>query len=231
MSYPQGNLRAKKATIYVETEGICLGNIRKIEVSEVEVLRKSWAQYPSAVQCRYKQPRQRKWRGYTEGYRPYLVVLEGWGHPDPDSPWVTVSESSDVTVQKSRHSACSGEWGIDFDQKLAAYLEANPGVKVLGDYRHTTGCNPYDQGATSEFDAQQAESVREQLVAAGVDDDVATEAALLYVSSGPYRAAAFLHNDHDVSCTTGSGYRCSVSALQLADGVVIEPEPFFAKAS
>lgn len=231
MSYPQGNFQAKKATLYVQTEGICLGNILKIEVREIQVLRREWAQYPSAVEYRYKKPRQRAWRGSVASYKPYLVVLEGWGHPDPDSPWVTVKDTPDVTVEESRYSSCSDGWGNDFDKKLAAYLEANPSVKVLGDYRHTTGCNTYEREPKSEFDAQQAQSVREQLETAGVEAEVAAEASRLYVEHGPHMAAAFLCNDNDVMCTTGRGYRCSVSALQLAGGVVVEPEPFFAKAS
>lgn len=231
MTYHKGNLRAGKATLYLQTEGISLGNIVKVEVREVEVLRRQWAQYPAAVSYRYKAPRQRNWRGSNSGYRPYLVVLAGWGHPDPQSPWETVSESPDVTVSKARHSGCSDGWTTDFDGWLSAYLAAHPRVKVLGDYRHTTGCDTYNVEAKSDFDAQQGESVRSQLVATGVDADVAAEAARLYVAHGAPRAAAFLCNEHDVMCTTGSGYRCSVSALVLSGGVVIEPEEYFAKAS
>lgn len=223
MDHHKGNLKAGKATLYLQTEGICLGNILKVEVREVEVLRKPWAQYPAAVCCRYKQPRQRTWRGYTGGYKPYLVVLDGWDHPDPQSPWETVSDSPDVAVSRARHSSCSDGWTNDFDGWLAAYLEANPAVEVLGDYR---GCNTNDIEAKREWEAHQRKDVHSQLLNAGVDPSVATEAAQLYATHGQYMAASYL-NSHDVTCTTGGGYRCSVSALQLSNGVVVEPKSFF----
>jgi len=219
----QGNIRAKKATIYLTTEGISLGNVHKLEVREVEVIRKPWAQYPSAVQCKYLLPRKRNWSGRTGSYKPYIVVLEGWGHPDPDSPWVTIKEDSEVSVSESKYFSCSDGWETDFDRKLTSYLEANPSVKVLGDYRHTNGCNPHDPTPAKEHADHREQSMTRQFIErAGVDPETANKAAQLYVRHGAPHTAAFLSNAHDYMCTLHGP-----SALNFGYGVVIEPEPFF----
>jgi hypothetical protein len=223
----QGNLKHGKATLYFQGRGL-IGNVQKVEVREVEVLRRQWAQYPGAVDCRFKAPRQRNWRRYTEGYRPYLVVLDGWGHPDPQGPFDVISDEDGCTVSEARHSFASDGWTTDFDGWLAAYLEATPSATVLGDYRHTTGCNGYDASYKVTFDDQQVESVRAQFEAAGVPGNLAADVATFFVHKSPNWAAGVLCQEGYL-CTTGRGRRCAEAVL--LNGHVIEPEPFFAEAA
>ena len=171
----QGNLKHGKATIFLQQSGFLLGSVVKVEVREIEVLRRQWAQYPGAVYCTYKEPRQKRSRRYIEGYHPYLVVLDGWGHPEPDSPWVNEHESNGCTVSEGHYSGCSAGWTSEFDQKLSVYLATHPEVKVLGDYRHTTGLDTSDVEAKAEYDAAEIESVRRQLVGAGIGESIAVE--------------------------------------------------------
>lgn len=108
----------------------------RIEAKEFECERKPFAQYKSAVSFRYKEPRKRKWRGGVQSHDPTLVVLDGWGHFSPDDPLTEATKTdTGFSVRESRFTCFSPEYDTEFTAKLAAYLEANEGVKVLEDFR------------------------------------------------------------------------------------------------
>ncbi len=117
----------------------------KVEATRLEVEVKPHAQYARGVYCSFVPKGKRKERSMVQAYRPSLVVLEGWGHPDPDSPFLPPEETGTegVMVSKGRYSACDPRWGSDFAAKLAAYLEST-GAKVLHDFRgHDPGVRNY----------------------------------------------------------------------------------------
>jgi len=219
MTYNQGNFKAKKTTLYYSAE--FFSNVVKVEAREVEVVRKPWAQYAGAVVARYKEPRKRKSREYTGSYKAYLVVLEGWGHPDPADPcdWST-SETTGCLVGTSRYSSCSDGYEKDFDTKLDAYLAAHPEVVVLGDYRHTKGFNSYDAAASEPYLEWRRLDVARQLELAGVEPSVAAEAGRNFVNRSPQCAAGVLFNEHDVQCEVNG------LDLVLGDGTRVRPERF-----
>ncbi len=104
------------------------------------VERREYAQYRNAVLARFRAPRQRNWRGSSQNPKPSLVVLDGWGHFDPqDDAFELISEDSNCVVKHSRHLSFSDEWRTDFDAALASYIE-KVGATVLRDYR---GESPY----------------------------------------------------------------------------------------
>lgn len=221
MTHPQGNFKAKKATVYYKGEWG--PGINRLEVREICVTRRPWAQYPSAVICNFLQPRKRKWQNLTGSYEPYIVVLEGWGHPEPGSPWTNTQVGDGVITQQSRYSCHDERWGTDFDRELAAYLEANPKVKVLGDYRNTQGCNTHDAQPAEEYHRHVADSVSRQLEEAGVPAEVAKEAGETWTRNGPYSAAGVLYNEHDVICSVE--FRRGREYLEIK-GQSIAPEAF-----
>ena len=108
----------------------------RIEAKEFECERVASAQYRSAVRFKYKEPRKRKWRGGIQDHDPTLVVLKGWGHFSPDD-WLTKPERSTtgLMVRSSRFTCFSPEYDVEFKEKFAEYLEANPSVEVLEDFR------------------------------------------------------------------------------------------------
>lgn len=222
MTHPQGNFKAEKATLYYQGT---FGSITKLEVREVQVTRRRFAQYPSAVICSFLAPRKRKWQSYTASYQPYLVVLEGWGHFEPGSPWKNTTVGDGVITQEGRYSCCDERWGTDFDAELAAYLEANPQAKVLGDYRHTTGCNTYDAKPAEEYLVYQTESLTRQLAEAGVSTEHALKAAETFVRSSPQLAAAYLSNIDDDPFICGVEFKRGKYALEYK-GQLIAPEAF-----
>jgi hypothetical protein len=198
MTHPQGNFKAKKATLYYR--GGFGATIRQ-EVREVRVSRRPWAQYESAVICESLAPRKRKWNNTVHSYQPYLVVLEGWGHPDPASPWTNTQVGNGVITQQGRYSYCDERWDTDFDAELARYLEANPQVKVLGDYRHTQGCDTRDPQPAKEYHQHVASSVSRQLEEAGIPAEVAKATGDTWSRNGPYSAAGVLWNQNKTPCS------------------------------
>lgn len=112
-------------------KGEFLGNIIKIEATEATIEIKPYAQYPNAVHVTFRKPRQRKDRGFVQSYRPSLLVLDGWGHPDPASPWKPISEG----CSESKYMSCDERWQSDFDAAIEAYIETT-GTLVLADFRN-----------------------------------------------------------------------------------------------
>jgi len=214
MNHPQGNFRSGKATLYYSTD---FGEVVQVEVREVSVVRRPWAQFKGAVAAQFKQPRQRKLRHYLGSYRPYLVVLKGWGHPRPADMYSWSVSTTGALVGTSRHMSCSGGYEREFDELLSSYLAEHPEVEVLGDYRHTQGCNSYDAAASEPYLESQRQSVAQQLEAAGVAPEVAAEAGQNFVNRSPNWAAGVLCNEHDVFCTADG------TSITLAGGQRVEP--------
>jgi hypothetical protein len=107
----------------------------KVEAKECEVRVAPCAQYSRALHVTFKAPRQRNARGTVLTYKPTLLVLEGWGHPDPDSAFgEEQAADSGCVVSRSRYSSCDPRWASDFDAKIGAYIERT-GAKVAADYR------------------------------------------------------------------------------------------------
>lgn len=218
MTYNQGNFKAGKATVYFKTE--FLGDVQKVEVREVAAVRKPWAQYDGAVEVTFKKPRQRKARQLLGSYRPFIVVLDGWGHPNPTDSYDWSKSSTGCTVGTSRYSSFSDGYLTDFDDLLAEYFANHPEVVVLGDYRCTKGFDPHDAAASEAYLEWRRLDVARQLELAGVKPNVATEAGRNFVNYSPQRAAGVLFNEHDVPC--------GVSGLDLVlgDGTRVRPERF-----
>jgi hypothetical protein len=102
-------LSATNCTLYVKTWG---GTVRKVRVKEVHISAGKYAQYDNAIKVRFKEPRQRKFRGYTESYQPFVLVVAGDG-PEYDS-WVAMKSSQPgVSVSKARYSFADKRWDSD----------------------------------------------------------------------------------------------------------------------
>lgn len=103
---------------------------------------RKYAQYESAVEVRFVPKRKRKPRYFMETSHPSTIILEGHGHPDPDSAWGTPEVTENGTVVRSaRHSGFSPEWDNEFNAKIDRYL-AESGAKVLLDLREHNAMAP-----------------------------------------------------------------------------------------
>ena len=131
-----------KATIY--RAGGFMG-IAKTEVREGSILMQPYAQYPEAAVVRYIKPRARRNLGFTvtpnhDGSGIFLLVLEGWDHPEPDSMFGEAQTSeAGLEFREGRYSMCDPRWESDFNTMIEAYLvdQARPSI-VLYDGRIPT---------------------------------------------------------------------------------------------
>ena len=149
----------EKVTLYVRSE-FGMG-VRKIEATKCEVEVKPYAQYERGIFVTLLPKRMRKMRSFVQAYGPSLVILEGWGHPDPDGMWDPATKRSDgeVETQQARYSACDPRWQADFDAKLDAYLREKDFRPLLHDFRkHQPGCRGM-VGACPCFSCESAHDV------------------------------------------------------------------------
>lgn len=124
------HLIAQRVTIYVMNE-FGFGAVR-IECSRWFAEYMKWAQYDRALNVLFVPKGAKKVRGKVEGYKPYLLVLEGWGHPD------TRASGDGTTSFTSFHPAHMS----NFDQMIDEYI-ATKGVKVLVSVGRTTAQAAY----------------------------------------------------------------------------------------
>lgn len=209
----ESNASAGKSTLYYRSD---FGAINKVECRSIIVHRRPWAQYDGSVEVIFVQKGKRNARRINEGYRPYFIVLEGWGHTDPDNMFHNHRETADgkAVISEARHSVCSDGWTDDFDTLIERYV-SETGAKVVGDWRHVNG---YDKAASEPFLAAKKEDATKQLENAGVPSEAAQEAARILVDRSPQMAAAYLYNEHEISAWVDGLY------LRLGhDGPTIKP--------
>jgi hypothetical protein len=101
-----------KVTIYKQTE--MMGNIIKMELTMDSYEYIEWAQYKNVLRVVGTPKRKRsKYQVTAPGYKPFMVVAEGWDCPEPDSMFVPHSDNTEV----GRYSSCDDGWVHDFMNK------------------------------------------------------------------------------------------------------------------
>jgi len=132
MKRQKTDLISRKVTLYFSGDmGLA---VHKVEARAFFFQIGQYAQYPSAVEVAWIAKGQRLPRQTVQTYKPSMLILEGWGHPDPASMWGEESASGGVVTRAARFSACSSEWQSEFDTMIAAHIEAS-GAKVVVDFR------------------------------------------------------------------------------------------------
>lgn len=135
-------LQARKVTIYRKSE-FGLG-YTKVECRKFGFEHRKYAQYDGAIHVAFVPKGKRRVRGFVETSYPSCVVLDGHGHPDPDSPWTAWGSSeTGCEVRQSRHMSFDPAWDKEFNAKMAEYL-AESGATVVLDTREN---DPYSANA------------------------------------------------------------------------------------
>jgi len=120
----------EKATLYL---GVLWGYDR-IEACDVTWRFEKYAQYPNAARVEYTIRGKRKQQTAMITTVP-LVILDGWGHPDPPPKYTPLERiSGHALAQTTRRLACDPEWENEFNAFLYGYL-AGLKTKVLMDFR------------------------------------------------------------------------------------------------
>lgn len=105
----------------------------KIEATQIEWGFVDYAQYRNAVRVTLLPKRMRRRRELTKG-SPKLIILEGWGHPNPPGKFKPGDPISGFVHKVSRRLSCADEWDTEFDLFLQAYLNVT-GAKIAVDFR------------------------------------------------------------------------------------------------
>lgn len=133
----------KLVTIYTKSE--FFGNIIKREGKLLDMGVQKYAQYNKAPFVKYtpKGKGKRKPIGFVQTYNPYLIVLEGYGHPEPQSMFYkSKTTQSNLIVSESKYSSFDKRYSTDFDNILDTYLNEKS-IKPLLDCRYTKGYSPF----------------------------------------------------------------------------------------
>jgi len=134
----------KKDQVTIYRSGEMFGSIFKTEGTLIECGLQKYAQYDAAPFVKFIPKGKRTGRGFVQGYKPYVVILKGVNHPEPQGMFKTIRETDEVTVRQSIYSSFDDRWKTDFDEVLNAYLEKNPDCVIM-DVRHTQDTNVIPQ--------------------------------------------------------------------------------------
>lgn len=138
-------MEAQKVTIYSSSE--FFGSFNKYEGKLIDHGTEKYAQYNNAPFVKWIPSRKRNPVQLLKANKPMILVLEGIGHPAPDSLYNEPHYSNEtVQVSKSRYSAFDEGWSNDFDLMIDKYIAEN-NVKIIADYRHTKGFDSYGNNA------------------------------------------------------------------------------------
>lgn len=111
-----------------------MGSVIKREATLIEVCKKDYAQYRNVAHITYKPKGKRTNYVTRSAYSPYILVLEGWDHPEPDSFLGPAKTQGDVVIRESRYLSFDDRYKTDFDNIIDDYI---PGKNVIVDIRHT----------------------------------------------------------------------------------------------
>lgn len=124
-----------KVTIY--TTNSFFGHITKTEAKLTETGRKDYAQYTNAPYAKFIPKGKRTEHIVRATSYPYLLIIEGWNHPEPDDMMSEAQVDSNGTkFSQSRYSSFDERYKTDFDTIINPYLENQ---KVIMDIRQTAG--------------------------------------------------------------------------------------------
>lgn len=138
-------MKKKENQITVYWTGEFFGSVIKKEGTLIEHGTRKYAQYNNAPFVKMIPAGKRNPVLIAKEYKPFILVLEGTGHPEPQSMWKESNTPvAGVTVTEAKYSSFDDRWDTDFDKMIDAYIE-EIGVNVIADYRHTKGFNSYDK--------------------------------------------------------------------------------------
>ena len=131
-------MNGDKITVY--TIGEFGMGVNAYEGRLVEHGTRKWAQYRAAPYVDFVPKRKRRAIRIQKSYKPYLLIVAGWGQPQPGGMWdettSRVSGSGDgiVETKRSRYSSCDPRWAGDFNARIDVAIAAGE-VEVVADYR------------------------------------------------------------------------------------------------
>lgn len=128
-----------KITIYSTSD--FLGSVIKSEATLIETGRKDYAQYTAAPFIVYRPNRKRTNYIKRATSYPYILVIEGHGHPEPAGMFGEAkTDENGTTIRQSLYRSFDDRYKTDFDAVINAYMNAKNIVPVV-DIRETAKTN------------------------------------------------------------------------------------------
>ncbi|MFD8130078.1 TIR domain-containing protein [Streptomyces mirabilis] len=125
----------RRVTLYVGG----LFGYQKIEAEWVHVDRRPYAQYVDAIFVEFRKRRRRRASQMVLTWRPDMVILLGWDHPDLQERFVREQNFgpglSGATITKTKYASGDKRFGEEFESALEAYLTGIPLAQMLLDLR------------------------------------------------------------------------------------------------
>lgn len=121
-------MEKQKITVYYTGE--FFGSVIKKEGYLVEYGRREYAQYKNAPYVVFIPRRKRKAIRILKGYKPYILILNGWDNPEPNGMYGTETKKDGVIIKKSTYTSFDDRYKSDFDRIIDKHKE-----KFLADYR------------------------------------------------------------------------------------------------
>lgn len=125
-------------TIYTTSE--FMGNLVRYEGSYVSHGQRPYAQYKNAPYIQFKPKGKRKVAEIIRCYNPFILVLEGHGHPEPDGLYskdeARKNNTDGTRVLEANHMSFSSKWREDFNSLIEPTLAK---ATIIADFRASSG--------------------------------------------------------------------------------------------
>ena len=168
------NMKNKENQITVYWTGEFFGSVIKKEGTLIEHGTRKYAQYNNAPFVKMIPARKRNGVMIAKEYNPFILVLEGVGHPEPEGMWKSSQPVNGVTVTESRYSSFDDRWVTDFDKMIDAYVAENK-VKVIADYRYTKGFSSHSKTMSTGSSENSHDAYVDQLKSKGLNEEQVSE--------------------------------------------------------
>lgn len=134
-------MKDQLVTIYSNSE--FYGSINKYEGKLVKCGVQRYAQFDAAPFVHFIPKGKRKPIGFVKAsHEPFLLILKGTGHPEPESMFGKPVSDGGVTLRTATYSGFDKGYENDFNAKMDDYL--NPEM-ILLDVRKSAGTNVVNQ--------------------------------------------------------------------------------------
>lgn len=130
------NTIKEKITVYTTSE--FMGNVQRYEGTLIEQGRMEYAQYENAPFVSFVPKGKRNGIRIVKGYNPYILILKGWNHPEPEDMFGNSKGAykDGVTIKESKYKSFDDGYKIDFNKVIDEYISNNTEA-LLADYRET----------------------------------------------------------------------------------------------
>ncbi len=108
------------------------GSVVKYEGTLLELGYQDYAQHKHVPFIKYIPKGKRKPIGYIKGYKPFMIVLKGYNHPEPNSMFdKAIKQPNGLITSKSTYHSFDERYVTDFNNGFNEYLTLNKDLILI----------------------------------------------------------------------------------------------------